>query len=573
MFKLPETLDGLSIDELKSLREEAVAAAREIDGAGEDLSAEQVAILEAILDAVATVDERVDALETEESERVARLSAARERIAGLDAAVEDETPVDDADEETVETQDVVDVSEQEAVVAAAGQKRPTVAKAARKAPAVIIPKSKEEPVVPLTTIVAAANVPDYSAGAPLADMGEVASAFLQRVGSFGQNDANMKPGLYQMTAAASRHGVARIKRKDREFSVSKEQGVEEQFQTIMEAAREARLSGGSVLAAGGWCAPSEIDYGFCELETTEGLIDVPEVQAKRGGISFTKGPDFATLFADTDFGFIQTETQAEAGTTKPCYAVECPPFQEVRMDAIGFCITAGLLTNASYPELVRRVLNLAGVGHARRKSKSTIDRILAAITKAYTWAPVSAVDATSATADILAGLEFHALLIRQTLAMSPTATIEGFAPYWLRPAIRADLSRRLGLPDPLKVTDADVDGWLALRGIRLQYVYDYQMLTDATTGTGTAFPSTVTIPLYPAGAFVRLANGVINLDAVYDHDLLTQNTYTAAFMEEGIAVANTCGYGVKVTFALNYRGASGFPSVGSGAGITIPSVA
>jgi len=424
------------------------------------------------------------------------------------------------------------------------------------------------------TITAAANVPNFTAGQTLADMSQVADAFLGRVSAFGgANDPDMKAGVYQMSRTATRNAVARIRRKDREFTVSKDEGVEKQFTTIMQAANEARLSNGSVLAAGGWCAPSETDYGFCELETTEGLIDVPEVTARRGGISFTKGPDFMTLFGDSNFGFIQTEAVVEAGDTpKPCYAVTCPPFTEVRMDAIGFCITAGLLTNSTYPELVRRVLNLAGVGHARRKSQSTINRIVAAISKAYTWAPVSSAETTSMTSDILAGLEFHAMLIRQSLAMSPTATIEGFAPYWLRPAIRADLSRRLGLPNPFQVSDADVDGFLALRNIRLQYVYDYQMLTDATTGTGTAFPSTVTIPLYPAGAFVRLAQDVINLDAVYDHDMLTGNSYTAAFMEEGIAVANTCGYGVKVTFALNYQGAAGFPAIGAGEGVTIPVV-
>lgn len=72
----------------------------------------------------------------------------------------------------------------------------------------------------------------------------------------------------------------------------------------------------------------------------------------------------------------------------------------------------------------------------------------------------------------------------------------------------------------------------------------------------------------PAGAYVRLVNDVISLDAVYDHDLLTQNTYTAAFFEEGMAVANTCGTGVKVNIALNYEGAAGFPQIGTGEGVT-----
>jgi len=50
---------------------------------------------------------------------------------------------------------------------------------------------------------------------------------------------------------------------------------------------------------------------------------------------------------------------------------------------------------------------------------------------------------------------------------------------------------------------------------------------------------------------------------VYDHDLLTQNEYTAAFMEEGIAVANTRGFGVKVQVGLSYVGTSGYPGIGA----------
>ena len=47
------------------------------------------------------------------------------------------------------------------------------------------------------------------------------------------------------------------------------------------------------------------------------------------------------------------------------------------------------------------------------------------------------------------------------------------------------------------------------------------------------------------------------------------NTYTAAFFEEGMAVANVGGAAVKVSVALNVKGSSGFPAVGAGSGVTI----
>lgn len=576
-FEMPEDLAALDAEALKALREQARAEAVAIDESGDDISAEQVARLETLLDSIAAIDGRVGELEAEAAEQAERKNAARQRLAGLAEApaadAVEEIPADDTDDAgDEEPADSVEEEELEPVVASAGTRRSTVAKAAKAGPTVII-KKDEAPEESLVAITAAANVPEFTAGQRLADMSEVAAAFLSRVSGAPQNKATSKTAVMNMTPNATRQGVARIKRQEREFAVNGDMSVDQQFQNIMDAAKAYRESGKSALtAAAGWCAPSETLYEFCELETTEGLIDVPEVTARRGGISFTKGPDFMTLFSDPDFGFIQTEAVVEAGETpKPCYEIECPSFTEVTLDAIGFCITAGLLTNAGYPELVRRVLNLAGIGHARRKSQSTINRISTAIGTAIDWTEVGGA-AGSGTADALGAIELQALRIRQSLAMAPDAPIEGIAPYWGRAAVRHDLSRRLGITDPFRITDADVDGYLAVRNIRMQWVYDYQMLTTTNTSTWTAFPATMEIMLYPAGAFVRLVNDVISLDAVYDHDMLTGNQYTAAFFEEGIAVANTCGFGVKVQVALNYNGSAGFPAVGAGEGITFAEV-
>lgn len=579
-FERPEDLSTLSADDIVELRAAAAAERDEIAATEGDFSTEQLDRLESLMTDIDDLDARGREIETEAAALAERQEAARARVAGQDQVEEpaveaveavEEPAVEVADEAVVE-----EVPEPESVLASAA-KRNTVAIAAKGAPAVIIKKETpvEEPSS-LTTITAAANVPEFNAGQKLDGMQDVAQAFLQRSAGFGQNDADMEARVFQMSPNASRHGVARIKRAEREFTVDRNMSIQDQFDVIMAASKEKNLAGGSLLAAGGWCSPSETMYDFCEMETTDGLFDIAEVTARRGGISFTKGPDLSTLLADANFGFTQTETQAEAGTEKPCYAVACPPFTEVRLDAIGFCITAGLLTNAAYPELVRRTLNLAGIGHAYRKSATTIARISTLIGAAVTYAAVGAAGSQSGAADSLAALELQALRIRQTHALSPGTTIDGVAPIWFRAALRSDLSRRLGLPDPMAVTDADIDRYLAIRGIRLQFVYGYQALvTGATTTPGgtagwTSLPGQVEIMLWPAGAYVRLVNDVISLDAVYDHDMLIQNTYTAAFMEEGLAVANTCGTGVKLNIALNYEGSAGYPAIGTGVGISVP---
>ena len=78
-------------------------------------------------------------------------------------------------------------------------------------------------------------------------------------------------------------------------------------------------------------------------------------------------------------------------------------------------------------------------------------------------------------------------------------------------------------------------------------MYDYQPLATANTGTWTSWPDTLEVMLYPSGAFIKGTTPVLNLDTIYDSVGLSTNTYTAAFFEEGLLVANRCGSGVKVS--------------------------
>jgi hypothetical protein len=552
MFEKPEDLSGLDLDALRALSAEAIADAQAIMAADDaDLTDEQIAQAEALMADSAEIDGIIAERETADAERAEKIAALRAKAVPADSIpeedpeegpAEDETPEEDADEPEEDAE--AKTQKKEVVVASAPTPpRRTVAIARRTAPEVEPPKAES------ATIVAAANVPGFNTGQELAGLDAVADAFIARARSFaGGNKGNEKglpTGRYALSPDAQRFGVARIQKPENEFTTGMDEPLDKQFDTVMAAAKEARLPGGSLVAAGGWCAPSETLYDFCSLETTEGLLSIPEVTARRGGINFTKGPDFAALMADPDFGFIQTEAQAEAGTPKPCYAVECPPFQEVRLDAIGFCITAGLLTNAAYPELIRRVLELAVVGHARSVNAETIARISTLIGAAVDHAEIGAT-----TSDVLDALDLQATRLRYMYSMSPNATIEVILPLWAKNIIKSDLSRRTGV-DMLSISDADISRYLGARNLSAQFVYDYQNLTGTSTGTWTSWPDTLEAMLYPAGAFVRLGLPVIDLDTVYDHANLVTNTYTAAFFEEGFAVANTCGTGVKVSIDVS----------------------
>ena len=65
-----------------------------------------------------------------------------------------------------------------------------------------------------------------------------------------------------------------------------------------------------------------------------------------------------------------------AGTaTKTCCIVDCPPFEEIRADLIGLCVKAPLLTQATYPELVRRFMEGALVAHQHKVNAYLVDTI------------------------------------------------------------------------------------------------------------------------------------------------------------------------------------------------------
>lgn len=531
-FKLPEDISKLSIEELAELRVAAVAESVELTGiSDDDITDAQLDDLEALGQAVDQIDAQTVAVTDAAAERTERLAAARTKAAAA-AEPADEVEVEPADEVDAEVVEDVEVEaeERQPVLASA---RGGVARAAKKAPAVIIHDAPVE--TPKTGLIAAASVPGYESGATLADFTEVAKAFEAR--SRGYKNKRVAPGSKGLT---DQMGVARIVKAPNEFTIDN-QSASEQMAIVLAAAEESRLPKGGLIAAGGWCAPSETVYDFCSFETVSGILSIPEITIRRGGINFTQGPDYSALAAT--WGFLQTEAQAEAGTVKVCYEIDCPPFAEVRLDAIGFCVKNGILTNVGYPELTRRVLEIGAVAHAHKVNASVISRI-----STYIGAATDYVEIGSATADLLDALTIQAVVLRYQFAMDPDATIEAVLPIWAREIVRSDLSRRQGV-DLLAVTNQQIQGYFGVRNVAPQWVYDYQPIATGA-GAGTAWPTTLEAMLYPAGAFVKGTTDVIDLDTIYDSEGLSTNTYTAAFFEEGLLVANTCGKGRKVSISL-----------------------
>lgn len=578
-LEIPENLSDLADADLAEMRSKAVDAFQTLYAGGE-FSDEDLATLGTLTDGIEVLSAEISSREQAASERAAKAAELAAKIGAdkpapaedeekpADEAPAEEAPAEDEAEkkakaaaaETVEVESPTKpAASPEAVTAAAPASRgPIKLSGIRRhvsAPAPAI--SEETPVEDTSRArLTVADVPGFAADSD-ASFEDLAVALDRRLQGFnsGAYGAAARAGR----AMSERHSLAVVRKS---FDERATVGSPESADAAMAfAVNEKNLPGGSLVAAGGWCAPSETVYDLLEDESRDGLISLPEINVTRGGIKFTKGPKFADLYAAPSFNF--TEEDAKAGKylpdtagsgnkvgAKPVYQVPCTDFEEVRLSAAGMHIQAGLLQQRGYPELVARTIRGALVAHEHKMS----ERVIAAM-EAQSTAVSLDTGQIGALAPVLTAIELQVEHYRYAQRLSRSTTLEAVFPYWVRGAIRTDLSRREGV-DLIDVPDSRIDAWFRSRGVNPQFVYDWQALTGEA-GTFKVWGGSVKFLLYSAGTFVKGGQDVITLDTVYDSTLLGQNDYTALFTEEGYLVAKRGHDARVVTVPLNPNGGTG----------------
>jgi len=528
-FQIPEDISALDYQALSEAIEAARAEAAEF---GEDLTDEQA-------DRLVELGEFVAAASGVQAERDAAASARNEKIAAAREALSVQ-PEEEADPETEQVEEEEKVEEREAVVAAA-PKRSALSRAAK------VTKAPEPVATPRASITAAADVPGFALGQEFTDLGAAGKAVMSRLKSMPTRMAGGNTFSRQGALVIRKHNPSG-------FSDETLRGEE----LLMAAANEARLPGGSLVAAGGWGAPSETLLDFCSFEQAVGLLDLPSVNITRGGIQYTKGPSFADVLGSAT-GFIdQTEAQAEAGVEKTVLRPDIPGFTEVRLEAVGVIVEAGLLLRSAWPELVQRYVEMALVAHEYKVSAKLLAKI-----QGYTGPAIALANGFGNALDILHGLEVVALGERQRFAMGDNETLEVLLPFWVKALVRADLANRNGV-DFLSVSDAQIDGFFSARNLRVQWLRQYQPIDTDTNGIATAYPGTVEAIMYPAGTYVKGEADVLTLDTVYDSVNLKKNDYLALFTEEGVLVTNPCGEGRRISIPLTATGRTGAADITGG---------
>lgn len=520
-----------SVEDLKALSvEKQTAFTALIEAAGDAPTPEQVEQASA---AAAEIDE-IEAAITERAEAAAKFEALKGRKFGSESveASEDETE-EAAEDETEEAAEETEVeAEADAEVEASTEDAPAEPVEASAKPKKVAQFAKKvaRPVVesstPTVSIVAATEVPGFSAGTSLEGIADISKAVVSKMKGF------TPPSGDGTTENLQKFGVASLTLPfEDEFVIDR--GTDD-MEVLYRAANERRLEGNSLTAAGGWCSPSETLYDLAADESLEGILSVPEVQVKRGGIRYTEGPQFADFYANA--GFIQTEAQAIAGNTKPCYEVDCPTFDEVRLDAVGLCIKVPILTNAAYPELVQRFTSGTLIAHQHMVNLEVITRMVAFAGAARAFTGLG-----STVSDSLEALELLADQRRQAYRLPLNRSMEVVLPFWVKGAYRSDLARRQGVAAEA-ISDTQITAHFTARNLQVSFVYDWQLLPDTDVVgppavDAEAYPATYQALMYPAGTFIKGVSDVINLQAVYDAASLAVNTYTGLFVEQGLLVA------------------------------------
>lgn len=521
----PENLSSLSLDELAALSTQALA---EFDTLAEnaEIDDDGVARLETLaagLEGIEAARSALVAKTTSAASRSDTLSKTRDRIGKLRPVAP--TTVDaptDGEAAAVEGDENID-ADADKPSAKPSARRGSLATAQDRAPRLAAPNGGADGAL---SIVAAAATTGIPIGTPLTDLDMLTSAVQGLARSLSATHGTPS---FQMVASVNNNF---------EYVLDGENTKPGEFEEMMRQIRTPdRID--DLVAAGGWCAPSETRYDFFNIACEDGMVDVPTVGIRRGGVRWPVSPSMADVFTgeftNATNPWVWTEADdilAVTGSpTKPCVRVPCATLDEARLECYGICLTAGNLTDSAWPEATRNYLRLLMSAHYHAMNQRYIQQMVTLSTTAIA-VPTGACRAISTDLPDTVGLA--AQDYRTRYGMCDDDVLEVVLPRWARDAIRSDLSRRTGV-DPTSFSNADIDRLFSTRRVRIQWVSDWQIRTAGQPGGATAltaWPDTVDFMIYAAGTFFRGNGMTLDLGVVRDSVLNSTNDHTAAWTEE-----------------------------------------
>lgn len=381
-------------------------------------------------------------------------------------------------------------------------------------------------------ITAGADIPGYTAGSPMNDMKDVASAFEKRIHALRR--VNGGDGEQHIVASiATQYPEERVLTTDAESNWAKIQAV-----TGPEA----------LVASGGHSAPFEVKYDIFGLGTTARPLKdaLPKFQADRGGIRFVTPP---VLSSYANAVGIWTAANDSAETPNPAsklsLTVSAASENTVATDAVTLQLQFGNLMTRAYPELIARHNELGLIQHAREAEGQILTRLTALSTA------VTSTSLIGVARDFLVQLGRAAANYRGRHRLEADAPLRVIAPAWIKDAMVADLA--LAAPgDSTLNAAAEIDGYIASRNINITYHIDD--FTDAQGASAmNEFADTFVWYMFAEGTFLFLDGGTLDLGVIRDSTLVGTNDYKM-FVETFEGVAKVGVESLKVTSTISVNG-------------------
>lgn len=549
----PDTTD----DELAILDADITTAAERLAEQTE-LTDDDLAALEAAGPAVQAIRQEAADREAAVAERAERAQAALQAVRGEQAPEGDEPDADPAAEpegpaenpaEPVEVEVTVPTAEadQQPIAAGAGpRRRPAITRVAARRPAQAAPRAVPTPVhgdLASMGLVAAANAPGVQAGQPITTYDGLARAFVAAVDAtkgyrhgprvkvpvvrIGNERADQYPAGYRLDSNIH----ANLERIEAAQRLAQSSGG-------VRAGITASLANPSLTAAGGICAPQQVNYDLPVVGSDARPVRdqfLMRFGADRGGVRTIPPPSID----DVDAGAVEAWTEINdqnpgvdpdgagplvAGpATKPCLTITCPDEDETVVEAITRCLETGNFRARFFPEQVEAWMRLVGTWQARFAEQ----RLLATIAGGST--AVTHGQVLSSTRDILTALDRAVAIWRYNARLDPGFTVQFGAPMWFLSQMRADLARQLPvgtLAETLAVADATIESFFRTRNVDPVWFMDGeagQRFVAQGAGALQAWPTTVKTYLAAPGAWLFLDGGTLDLGVVRDSTLNSTN--------------------------------------------------
>ena len=543
-YELPDDVTQLSDDELESNLTAAVRAFK--------ATSETTTVTPQTLPTLRTLKASIQTLKDEQTNRLTAAEAAAAEIDALTTEVfgEDEPAETAASAEPAETEaqqatetevqpEPVQVIEPTQVVTASSRRSLNLsAVRARQAgqPAGLrqyLPAENPDGI----EMVASVDVPGYRPGQDIDLAGIVEGAQRRAQGLKTAGGGTGMIASYRLPYAS-------------DLVVSDSSSASEGTRALTFAANQDRLPSGDLVAAGGWCAPSETVYEITDIACPDMLWDIPEVQLNRGGLRYFRTPTLDVSALTWTWSEAQdiAADPATPATQKPCYEIPCPAPIDVRAIAIGVCLQVGILSARFFPEMVDWYVRNAMVAHEIRIKQYAFQRAITPTTGGDTSIVTTPVTVRASFAAFSAVYEAVALQAADMIErhnLCDSTQLEAVFPWWAKNLFLADLMRQTGSVDA-NVSEARLIQLFAELGVRVQFARGLGQDGIGEAAAATTWPGEVQFLLYPSGNFQLGRGPEVNLGVIVDSVTVATND-EKIFSEEAVVLVDRMGLARLVT--------------------------